>query len=301
MKNFYKIQQEFQNKLYDLKNFTHEDLTKLSKDFILAAHKELSEVLDCLDWKDHRKEDKTFSKSNLGEELIDVFKYLLNLFVIWDISPKEIEEFFHAKTAVVEQRRKQEFMKASKNEKVCAIDLDDVLNEWHEFFVSTYNRKNKTNYKTDEQIRANEDPIKYSEFKNWWRESGIKRKIPVKKGAYSLTKYLKKKRYRIVIISSRPYKEYFRIFSDTIFWLKENKIEYDDLYFEENKHLKILKHFPNLKFMIEDNRKYAEQVANAGYKVFLLSNNMWYAAGVERLKEKDIYTVSSLEQIKNYV
>ncbi len=294
---YFKVQKDFQRKLYTLEKMNMDEKIKLSKDYILCAHQELSEVLDCFKWKSHRKEDKHFSKSNLVEEIIDVFKYIITICYIWDISPKEFDKFFDDKTAVVLQRHRQEFMTAKKNEKVCAIDLDDVLCEWEKHFVEIFNKKYKENLSTDSQIRDHLGPLEYADFKHQFRESGEKRNIPIKKGARQLSEYLKKKGYRIIIISSRPYKDYFRIFSDTIYWLKKNRIKYNDLYFEENKHIKILKRFPNLKFMIEDNQKYAEQVADSGYKVFFL-NKEYLTIDIY---SKNIIRIDTLKEIKKYV
>ena len=294
MKKYIEIQKEFQKKLHDIDSMSHEEKVKLSKDFILSAHKELSEVLDCFKWKTHRNEDKNFVSSNLREELVDVFKFFVNLLVLWDINAEEFDKTFDDKTEVVEQRYKQEHIGAKPGEKVCAVDLDDVLNEWHEFFVKTYNEKNGTNFKTDAEIRDATNPLKYYEFKHWWRDSGVKMGIPPKNGAAELTALLKRNGYRIVVISSRPYKEYSRLFSDTISWLRQNNIAFDDVYFDENKHLTILRHFPSLHFMIEDNYSYAKHVAHEGYDVFLLDQDGKYDN--EKLSPK-IIKVKSIQEI----
>lgn len=296
LNKYFKIQKEFQKKLYDIDNISDKEKIEITKMFILSAHKELSEVLECFNWKSHRKEDKRFTHSNLNEEIIDVFKYLINICIMWDISVKDFNQTFDDKTMVVEQRYRQEFMKQSNDEKTCAIDLDDVLNEWEKYIVKTFNFKKNKKYVTIEEIQSKTNPVEYSDFKHWWRDCGIKRKIPVKKGAEELTKYLKEKGYRIIIISSRPYREYSRLFPDTIYWLKKNNITFDDLYFEENKHIKILKFFPKLEFMIEDNPKYAKQVAKEGYIVFLLSNKD-ISKQINLSEEKNVIHVKSLQEI----
>ena len=312
MKKYFKIQLDFQKQVYDLSKLTEEEKIEITKTFILCAHKELSEVLDCFNWKTHRKIDTKFVQSNLEEEIIDVFKYLINICIFWNIDEKIFEKAFDKKTEVVLQRRKQEFLKPIKGEKVCAIDLDDTLNEWHKFFVKTFNEKNGTHFLSDAEIRRGTNSLVYADFKHWWRNSGVKKDIPVKKGAAEITKYLKKQGYRIVIISSRPYKQYFRLFPDTIDWLNDNKITFDDIYFEEDKHLKILKYFPELKFMIENDMRYVEQVVREGYKVFYL-NEECNGAGHFRLIEsktgkelskpngmEKFVCIHSLDEIKKY-
>ena len=268
LKKLFNVQKKFQKRLYDIETISEEDKIKLSKEFVLAAHKELSEILDCMNWKTHRKEDSRFVKSNLGEEIVDTIKYVLNICLLWGIDYKDFEKFFDDKSAVVDQRHNQEFMIPTPGQKICALDLDDVLCEWEIPYVEYYNEKCKTSYKTYSEIKDNENTIKQLNVKHEWRISGEKRYLPVISGASQFTKELKKLNYRIVIITSRPYKIYSRMFGDTIFWLKNNKIVYDDIYFDDQKHLTILKKFPNLEFVVDDNQKYQTEIKREGYKVF---------------------------------
>jgi dimeric dUTPase (all-alpha-NTP-PPase superfamily) len=268
LKKLFDVQKKFQKRLYDLDGLTEDEKIKITKEFVLSAHKELSEILDCFNWKSHRKEDNRFVVSNLGEEVVDTIKYVLNICLIWGIDYKEFEKFFDEKSAVVEQRRNQEFMKQTPGQKVCALDLDDVLCYWEIPYVIYYNKVHGTNYRCYSDIVAKENTIKRLNTKHEWRTSGLKRNLPVVPGASAFTKKLKKLGYRIVIITSRPYKEYSRLFGDTIFWLKKNKIAYDDIYFDDQKHLTILKKFPKLDFMVDDNPKFQAEVSREGYTVY---------------------------------
>jgi hypothetical protein len=82
---------------------------------------------------------------------------------------------------------------------------------------------------------------------------------------------------------------------------------FDDLYFDENKHLTILKKFPKLKFMVEDKKEYVEQVAREGYRVFYIQDvvsgdrliNIREDIGDE--KSKNVIVVSNLESIKEFI
>src|SRR3989304_1227605 len=119
-------------------------------------------------------------------------------------------------------------------------------------------------------------------------------------GAKKLCDYLKSVGYKIVIISARPYEKYNRIFPDTLQWLNNNEIKYDAVYFEKDKHIKILKQLPNLSFVIEDNPEYANQIASQGYKVYLLPNISEEKSETrirESLSDKNIIHVESLNKI----
>ena len=280
LKEIFKEQKDFQKYFYDPDNVSEEDKIKFTKEYILAIHKELGEILDTMPWKLHRKEDKAKLDHNTIEEIIDCFKFLLNLCIIWGIDADIFVKEFFRKSMVVRQRYNQEILKViDKDEKVCAIDLDDTLANSSAHFVKVYNEKNCIESPTDgypykyrDQLKKQVPALEYDEYKSYFRESGEKINIEVKNGAKELCEHLRKQGYKIVIISARPYEKHNRIFPDTLEWLEVNGIKYDAIYFEKDKHLKILKQLPNLSFIIEDNPDYAKQIAEQGYRVFLLDN-----------------------------
>jgi len=299
LKDIFKEQKEFQKYFYDPDNLSLEDKIKFTKEYILSVHRELGEVLNTLPWKLHRKEDKHISEANLTEEIIDCFKFLLNLCIIWKIDDEKFITEFFRKTEVVKQRYQQEIFNAiKKDDKVCAIDLDDTLACTDEYFTKLYNEHKGTNYKNRDKIKEKEDTLVYENFKHWYRESGEKTNIPLKEGAKEIIDYLKKIGYKIVIISARPNDIYNRIFPDTIEWLNKNGISYDAIYFEKDKHLKILKHLPQLSFIIEDNLEYAKQIADLNYVVFLVSS---YTTENIKIDNKNILIVNNLSEIKNRI
>ena len=299
----FKEQKDFQKYFYDPDNISDEDKIKFTKEYILSMHKELSEILDTLSWKLHRKEDKAKSTHNTLEEIIDCFKFLLNLCIIWGIDDDKFVKEFFRKSMVVRQRYNQEILQVISNtDKVCAIDLDDTLADSSKYFVDVYHRENCTGtpYKNRAELKKSLNTLVYEEYKSWYRESGEKVNIPIMSGAKELCDYLKSIGYKIVIISARPYEKYNRIFPDTLQWLNNNEIKYDAVYFEKDKHIKILKQLPNLSFVIEDNPEYANQIASQGYKVYLLPNISEEKSETrirESLSDKNIIHVESLNKI----
>jgi len=298
LKNIFDAQKEFQKNFYDPDDLIQEDKIKFTKEYILSIHKELSEILDTIPWKLHRKENVVHSRTNIVEETIDVFKFLLNICIIWKIEPEEFVKEFFRKSSVVNQRYQQEILNDLKNEKfVCAIDIDDTLANSSEHFIDIYNalfNVNDKKYLTRNEIKDAIPALHYEDIKHYFRESGEKINIPVKPGAKELCDFLKRIGYKIVLISARPYERYARIYSDTLEWLKKNEIQYDALYFERDKHLTILKLLPNIRFMIEDNFKYAEHIAKQGYKVYLLDD-------FEKTLPKGVYSFTSLFEIIEHI
>jgi hypothetical protein len=290
LKEIFKTQKEFLRNFVDLETLSEADKIKFTKEYILSIHRELGEILDTIPWKLHRKNEVSKSEANTTEEIIDCFKFLLNLCILWDVDDTRFVNEFERKSNVVSQRYYQEFVKViSKEDKVCAIDLDDTLADSDEHFTKIYNEKYSTTFKSRQEIKEANITLTYESFKEWYRESGEKIKIPVKKGAKELCKFLKEKGYKIVIISARPYQKHNRIFSDTLQWLNDNQIQFDALYFEKDKHIKILKEIPHMSFMIEDDIDYAKQVSDLNYKVYLLSDN--------KLENENITVVNNLFDI----
>lgn len=299
LKKIFKDQKDFLKNFIDLENLSEEDKVKFIKEYILSIHRELGEILDTIPWKLHRKNEIVKSETNTAEEIIDCFKFLLNLCLILKIDDEKFVNEFDRKSMVVWQRYNQEILKIiSKEDKVCAIDLDDTLSNSDEYFTKIYNEMNFPGelFKNRSQIKTELPVLEYEKFKSWFRESGEKLNIPVKSGAKELCDFLKEKGYKIVVISARPYEKYNRIFSDTLQWLNKNQIQYDAVYFERDKHIKILKELPHLSFIIEDDLDYAQQISKLGYKVYLL-----YDSKIEnKVENENIIIINDLTEIKKH-
>jgi len=108
LKKIYQEQKDFQKFFFNAKTLSDKERVALSKENILAIHRELGEVLENLPWKPHRTIHKVISHKKLGIELIDCFKYLLNLFIIWEIPPEKIVELFIKKSKIVRKRYAKE-------------------------------------------------------------------------------------------------------------------------------------------------------------------------------------------------
>jgi hypothetical protein len=275
-----------------------EEKVSWTKNHLLSIVKEAMEVLDEIpNWKEHRNEgDSEFVLSNLTEEIIDVNKFAVGLAQLWGMSSDQYYEEYIRKSIVVEQRwnQEQELNLIDKGAKIVGIDIDGVLGEYHSWFLKFVEGAFGLQYDTIEALKAKVGTKNYEYIKSEYRQSGIKAHMPAREGASELTYKLKEMGYQIVILTARPYKKYTRIYSDTLEFLKANDIQFDAIIWDEVKHLKIIKEFPNLEFMIEDTPEIAIEVAKEGYKVFMPSgpNNQKTA-----ITEKNITVVDNLKHI----
>jgi len=275
-----------------------------TKDYILHLYSECDEVLREINWKMHRKHNDNISRQNLVEELIDVFKYWLSIALIWDVSPEEFLREFDRKSSVVEQRYKQERqLNLLKDKNIIGVDIDGVLADYTKGFVSfieeetgtdlsNYQQKTYNLYNDLAGLAGSIDELKV--LKHKYRSSGYKQTIPIISGATKGLKDLKEKGYTIVLLTSRPYKQYPRMFADTITWLKKNNFIYDAILWDEDKEERIIKEFPNMKFMVEDCYDFAKKIADKGYKVCLLDKP--YNQGP---KHKNIVRMKTWNELNN--
>jgi hypothetical protein len=86
---------------------TIEDKEKITHILILHLLSEVSEVLNETNFKLH-KNKKRIDIEKMHEELIDCFKYLLNLFLIWNINSKKFVEIFSRKSDTNDKRLEKE-------------------------------------------------------------------------------------------------------------------------------------------------------------------------------------------------
>jgi uncharacterized HAD superfamily protein len=263
----------------------------------LALIKEATEVLDCINWKDHKLEQTDINESNLVEELIDVFKYYLAIVILWGIDQDRFLHEFERKSVVVAQKFEQEkLLKITKHDKICAIDIDGILYPWPESFVKFYTLRypHLLNVAFTEVSKM---PIFY-QLKEEYRLSGVKAREEVLPGAADFTKYLKDQGYTIILLTARPYERYQRVYADTLEWLHTHQIAFDAIIWNENKEKYLYDHFPHVSFVVDDEAKNITQLANYGFKI--VAKRTPYNRELESLQPHHIW-FDSLTELKGKI
>jgi len=291
----WEIQRKFNDNFWR-KKLTLKEKEEKTKEFILYLQSEAIEFLNETNFKSHRRSDKIVRRDRLLEEFIDLQKYLICLAQIWDITPEENFKEFERKSLVVSQRFHQEKMlKLIDSDKIVGVDFDDVICAWFEGFVAFVSKKMRRNFEVNniEELIDKLGEKKYKELKHEFRITGKKLTLKPIENASLVLKKLKALGYDIIILSARPYRQYPRLFADSIQWLKKHDMKYDAIFFDDHKEEKIIADFPHMKFFVEDNIRNANLIASKGYKVFLL--NKCY--NVTEYTHKNVIRIDNLKNI----
>ena len=272
LKRLFEIQRKFNPELKNVKSYDKKQ--KITKQFILAVMAEAHEVLNEINWCDWKPKREIIT-SNICEEVVDTFKFLINVLLIWDIDEDKFLEEFERKSLVVEQRKKQrealELVKKKKS-KICALDIDGVIVDFPTCYINFINKELGTKFNTMFDVNKKLSKKQLMDIKDKYRKSGAKQSVGVLPEAKKLITSLKQMGYSIVLLTKRPYKKYLRIFADTKINLDNNGIKYDAILFDSEKHKRIVKEFPKLHFIVEDNKNISNEVGAWGVKSFLIDN-----------------------------
>lgn len=265
--------------------------------YAMLLVREVCEFLNELNTKPHRKEVKTIIESNLLEEWIDIFKYWLCLGRLFCFSPEDFIKEYMRKSDVVMQRFQQERQLEYAGKRVVGVDIDGVLADYPKSFVDFINIELGTNFNI-EQVQGYDIPTALGiptemglALKNKYREDGMKRFIPVIKGAKEALDFFRQEGKTIVLLTARPYKKYKRIFADTQEWLNNNSLVFDSILWDDDKNIRLLREVgaENIDFFVEDRADQANKIAALGIDCYLVDapynkDVKWLHPGVTRVK-----------------
>ena len=101
-------QKDFQKHFFNPDSMTDEEKVRQTKENILSLHRELGEVLNEIPWKTHRANEQSYDLGKIQEEIIDCFKFLLNVCIIWGMDDAKLYEVFMHKSKIVRERFEKE-------------------------------------------------------------------------------------------------------------------------------------------------------------------------------------------------
>lgn len=270
LQNMWKSQKLFNSNFVDFDNLSLKDKQEFTEKYVLHLLSEANSLLDTVNWKMHHKDNAvSVNRENIMLELIDVWKYLLSIGLLWDLTPEEFCEKYFEKSKLVEQRYIQEFQNRSDKE-IVICDIDGVLSDYPNNFLNYVKGQIEekgiedasTNWSTEEVPQL--DVYKYlsgkvsfefvKECKHQYRSQGESRKERVNTLAREFLRRRKEKGDYIVLLTSRPFDKYQNLYLDTFVWLENNQVPFDMLLNDSKKRDKVcsLLKTSKVKYAIDD-------------------------------------------------
>lgn len=270
LQHMWSRQESFNKNFVDLDHLDFDKKQEMTKEYVLHMLSEANSLLDGVNWKLHHKKELSVKRGDLILEMIDVWKYLLSIALVWDVTPEEFSQAFDEKSSLVEQRYLQEFATLD-GRKIAVVDIDGVLGDYPYTFLEFVRDEEEARYGRAPCFSSIDvhtlDLYKYLEgdvsssnlkyYKHYYRESGRIRQEKVVEGAKEFLHILRENGYYVVLLTSRPFDSYKSLYLDTYTWLISHGLEFDALLNDSKKRDKVSKllETSDVKFVVDDDPK----------------------------------------------
>ena len=165
--------------------------------------------------------------------------------------------------------------------KTCCIDVDGVLNSYPQAWLKFLSARGYS-YSTLEQAKTGLAYDGYTQLKHMYRRSPEKRFQPPRQGAAGFTYSLADMGYTVIIKTSRPIQEHPHLVGWTHDWLREHGFTFKETLFNRHNPAKALSTYPDLAFIVDDNREQVDLFNSHGVQAFLFDGD--YRKILEALK-----------------
>ena len=279
-------------------NLSKEDKVKWSKEYLLCCVNELMETLNEIKWKKHRFIHKDDNIDNFVEELVDTFKFMLNLLLIHGCDEEKFFEKFVDKSKVVEIRYEQEKklkeLRNKKDVKLAVIDIDGIICAHSQSFLELC----KVDYKTIYDFKNNDIAL-YNKCKHDFRINGHKKHAQLIINISGFLQTLKDKGYLVLLLTARPYEKIIRLYADTLYWLESNGLKYDFLFFNKAKEQFIIDNLSaeQVSFCIDDEIDNVNKLC-LYFKTYLIPNYYLYDRRELNKVNHKVTIIDSINDIK---
>lgn len=311
-------QAEFNRQLRPEPPLTHEELAEITKEFTLHQMTEMAEFLEAGKvWGQHRRRPiGLINRENVRRQLIDQFKYWMGIAQAWGFELKDLERTYWMKSATVRQRYAEEWLTSIADQPIVVLDLDNVLCDYTEGFFQ-WLKENVMAY-ADSEVQAATwrtdlewarkrrvffsgtelgilNPL-WNKIQHDFRSHGQFTRLPAMPYAREFVDWCRSNDWAVVALTSRPIDEYPNLYDDTVYWLTEQQLTVDRIWWGPNKGEKLSQVIPRLqqvRFVVEDDWRYVEQLDRLG-----VGRIYWYQQEPSRKETgTKIVTISRLEEI----
>ncbi len=299
----FKTQKDFSSKFIDQENLSLEEKERLTQEFALALHNEVSSLVREINFKHHANERKDIVKNSILFEGIDCFRYLLAIMNLWGFSAEEFLEAFDDKTAYldIKYNNDQEW----NGQPVVLVDVDDVVANFRECYAEYLNSLEGVNvdinsseyYFTEGIPRDKYNPeIMFQNF----IEARMLRKISADESMIAAVNHLHDQGYWIHILTARPdWNQTCKY--DTYTWLSNSGLKFHRISFSPEKMIWAAKskYYDSNAILcaIDDSPKHSREYAKHGVKV--ISPKKTYNSELEDVE--NVWIVQSGNEVEELI
>ena len=238
-----------------------EDLNDLHLKLCRHLQGEVDELVRCADWKIHQRGSMANQRS-ITFECVDVFKFLLTLLILHDVSPITFFKAFMEKSLVVKRRVWVEHLKAlaAKGRPMLLCDLDGVLCDRDVHLLGYANAKHPGSDSVSAWKRAHGQRA-YEMLKAEFYESGGFQRVPPKSESIEA---LREAKAPVLILTSRDIKRFPHLEYETYKWLDEQGVPYLGVVFASEKERAVL-WVPPTSVAIDDEQEHLDKLSLVCY------------------------------------
>lgn len=296
----FRTQKSFSSKFIDQENLSLEEKERLTQEFALALHNEVSSLVREINFKHHASERKDIVKNSILFEGIDCFRYLLAIMNLWGFTADEFLEAFDDKAAYLDIKYNND--KEWAGQPVVLVDVDDVVANFREGYADYLNSLDGVNvdvnsseyYFTEGIPREKYNPeLIFQDF----IEARMLRTLTVDQSMISAVNDLYDKGYWIHVLTARPdWNQTCKY--DTYTWLSNSGLKFHRISFSPEKMIWAAKskyYDGNAIFCaIDDSPKHSREYAKHGVKV--ISPKKPYNSELESVD--NVFVVKSADEVE---
>lgn len=246
------------------------EIVNWGETYILGVMTELKEILDEMKWKRHQRRSRApVNRDNMADELADITKYVLSLWLEFGFSLEEVLQRTVAKGNLLQYRLAREFF-PPMNQKVILTDLDGTVADFRAGF-SAWMKVQDSVHSLSMDLDNNIPFGLYEELKNQFEREGGYGALPEYPDAVALLKNEKSKGAFLFVSTARPSEQFKRVPNDTMGWLEQRGIVPDSILFGRDERVIALLGLrgTNQVVLLEDDATLAMRAANSGIFVYL--------------------------------
>lgn len=263
---------DLQSKQQDDLGIAPEKLTKsarseLAGKMILGTMEEVVSLQQLVtQYKRHILSEPELVAENVSDKVADLLKYAVCLAQLHGVTPEQLVDSFHRKTAVVYDKARGERLRNTlrRSSKVVCVDLDDVVCDLTPWTTRLAELRGTApmNERTLTLVESYKD--------EFYRHGKFMTLKPITGAAAALREF-KAQGFHIIIITARPQWQYPRLYADTLQWLARHSIPHDLILFDKDKAEAIFQYVRPAwpLFFVEDHPRNATGLADIGVDVLL--------------------------------